>query len=93
MGLWQGILVGALFVGALFVPACLARLWRWLKANGVFDLDQKRATGSCFVLLQEMVEPRIKHVLQMKEKKEQRSQADANEDDAAPDSSKSQSIE
>lgn len=40
MGLGQGIFLGTLFLGFLFLPGCLTHLWRWPKASGIFDMDQ-----------------------------------------------------
>jgi hypothetical protein len=74
MGLWHVLLWSLIIVGGLAVLYGVHRLCLWLEDRGWLHYKHKKpssSAASCFVALQQFLEPPTQHVLQVKEEKRQ----------------------
>jgi hypothetical protein len=72
MSFWNVVLCGLIVVSGLATLYGLHRLGLWLEGRGWLFYKHKKPTSgaaSCFVALQQVLEPPIQHVLHVKEQK------------------------
>lgn len=72
MDLWQALFWAALGLAGVAALYGLHRLCLWLEARGLLYYKHKKpssSAASCFVALQQFLEPPAKHVLHVKEEK------------------------
>jgi hypothetical protein len=72
MSFWNAVLCGLIVVSGLAALYGLHRFGLWLEERGWLFYKHKKPTSSaasCFVALQQVLEPPIQHVLHVKEQK------------------------
>jgi hypothetical protein len=80
MGFWDGCLIGVAVLAALAAPYGVFRLCLWLSERASLYQKQEKSgasVASCFVALQEVIEPPATHVFQVKEQGRAHSEEEA----------------
>src|SRR5437867_1480853 len=80
MDLWQALFWGAMGLVGLAALYGLHRLCLWLEERGLLYYKHKKpssSAASCFVALQQFLEPPSQHVLHVKEEKRHPAEEDA----------------
>jgi len=82
-----GIICPVSIVAVILAMFLVFRLVPWMRRNGWFN-NKSSGSGAGFIILQEIVEPQMQHVIQVKDQKRRGADAGPPLDDEVPPNEK-----